>query len=237
MAKLIYGRNPVLSSLGENRVEKIFLDMQFSDREVLKAIALKKIDIERVAESKLDQLSERGLHQGIVASVLDFRYYSLEEVIAAAASKKYPLLIVLDGIEDPHNFGAILRTCDAFGVDGVIIKKNRQVPLNATVAKVSTGAIDFVKVAEVTNLSVAIASLKERGYWIVASDGEATLSYRDVDCERPIALVLGSEGRGVSRLVIERSDYKVKIPMFGHVNSLNVSVAAGILIANIVKDR
>jgi len=226
-----------LSSLGENRVEKIFLDMQFSDREVLKAIALKKIDIERVAESKLDQLSERGLHQGIVASVLDFRYYSLEEVIAAAASKKYPLLIVLDGIEDPHNFGAILRTCDAFGVDGVIIKKNRQVPLNATVAKVSTGAIDFVKVAEVTNLSVAIASLKERGYWIVASDGEATLSYRDVDCERPIALVLGSEGRGVSRLVIERSDYKVKIPMFGHVNSLNVSVAAGILIANIVKDR
>ena len=226
-----------MSSLGENRVEKIFLDMQFSDREVLKAIALKKIDIERVAESKLDQLSERGLHQGIVASVLDFRYYSLEEVIAAAASKKYPLLIVLDGIEDPHNFGAILRTCDAFGVDGVIIKKNRQVPLNATVAKVSTGAIDFVKVAEVTNLSVAIASLKERGYWIVASDGEATLSYRDVDCERPIALVLGSEGRGVSRLVIERSDYKVKIPMFGHVNSLNVSVAAGILIANIVKDR
>lgn len=237
MSKLIYGRNPVLSSLGENRVEKVFLDVRFNDARFLAKLVTKKVLIEKVNSSKLDELSNHSVHQGVVASVMDFRYYTLEEVLAACQGKKFPLVLILDALKDPHNLGAILRTCDAFGVDGVVIKKHEQVPLNATVAKVSTGAIDHVKVVEATNLSNVIQKLKDSGFWIVASDGEASTSYLEVDAKRPLALILGSEGEGVSRLLLQRSDYVVKIPMFGHVNSLNVSVAAGILIANIIAKR
>ncbi|MFA5421451.1 MAG: 23S rRNA (guanosine(2251)-2'-O)-methyltransferase RlmB [Bacilli bacterium] len=237
MSKLIYGRNPVLSSLGENRVEKVYLDNCFSDAKLLSKLNAKKISIERVGQVKLDELSKKGVHQGIVASVLDFRYYLLEEILASCRDKQYPLIVILDSLKDPHNLGAILRTCDAFGVDGVIIKKHDQVSLNATVAKVSTGAIDHVKVSEVSNLSAAVQKLKQAGFWVVASDGTAQLTYREVDYRRPLVLILGSEGEGVSRLLLERSDYIIKIPMCGHVNSLNVSVAAGILISNIIALR
>ncbi|NMV82590.1 MAG: 23S rRNA (guanosine(2251)-2'-O)-methyltransferase RlmB [Erysipelotrichia bacterium] len=233
MSKLIYGRNPVLSSLGENRVEKVFVDHRFNDRNILDKLKTKRIPIERLDKSGLDKLADGGLHQGIVAVVLNFRYFSLEEILASSQTKKFPLVVVLDSLKDPHNLGAILRTCDAFGVDGVIIKKHDQVPLNATVAKVSTGAINFVKVSEVTNLSTALQTLKNNGFWIVSTDGSAPNTYQEIDYQRPIALVLGSEGDGVSNLLLKRSDYVVKIPMSGHVNSLNVSVAAGILIAHI----
>lgn len=237
MSKLVYGRNPVLSSLGENRVEKIFLDEHFSDKAFLAKVNDKRIIPERVSKSKLDEMSSNAVHQGVVASVLDFRYYSLAEILTSCHDKPFPLLLVLDSLKDPHNLGAILRTCDAFGVDGIIIKKHDQVPLNATVAKVSTGAIDHVKVAIETNLSNVIQKLKDEGFWIVATDGEAKVSYTEIDCKRPLALILGSEGEGVSHLLIQRSDYVIKIPMAGHVNSLNVSVAAGILIANIIANR
>jgi len=237
MSKLIYGRNPVLSSLGENRVEKVFLDLHFNDQEIIRKLSAKKIVIERVSSSQLDELANHGVHQGIIASVLDFRYYSLDEILTAARSKKLPLIVILDSLKDPHNLGAILRTCDAFGVDGVIIKKRGQVPLNATVAKVSTGAIDHVKVHEASNLSNVLSKLKDEGFWIVSSDGSAQMDYHQIDAQRPLALILGSEGEGVSELLLKRSDYIVKIPMFGHVNSLNVSVAAGILIASIIAKR
>ncbi|MFA5480991.1 MAG: 23S rRNA (guanosine(2251)-2'-O)-methyltransferase RlmB [Bacilli bacterium] len=237
MSKLIYGRNSVLSSLGENRVEKIFLDNDFDNHDILKIITRKKIAIERVNREKLEQLSNHGIHQGIAALVLDFRYYSLDEILESCRYKKYPLIVILDELKDPHNLGAIIRTCDAFDVDGIIIKKYEQVPLNATVAKVSTGAIDFVKVAVVSNLSNVLNKLKEAGFWIIASDGQGDASYRDIDYLRSIALILGSEGKGVSRLLLERSDYVVKVPMLGHVNSLNVSVAAGILLSEIVAKR
>ncbi|MDD3207129.1 MAG: 23S rRNA (guanosine(2251)-2'-O)-methyltransferase RlmB [Bacilli bacterium] len=237
MAKLIYGRNPVLSSLGENRVEKVFIDHRFSDRNILEKLKTKRIPIERIDHAGLDKLAEGGLHQGIVAVVHNFRYFSLEEILIASKDKKFPLVIVLDSLKDPHNLGAILRTCDAFGVDGVIIKKHDQVPLNATVAKVSTGAINYVKVSEVTNLSAAIQTLKNNGFWVVSTDGSALNTYREIDYQKPIALVLGSEGDGVSNLLLKRSDYVVKIPMSGHVNSLNVSVAAGIIIAHINATR
>ncbi|NCA96655.1 MAG: 23S rRNA (guanosine(2251)-2'-O)-methyltransferase RlmB [Bacteroidia bacterium] len=237
MSKLVYGRNPVLSSLGENRVEKIFLDERFSDKVFLDKIADRRITIERVSKSKLDELSDDGVHQGVAAVVLDFRYYSLSEILASCKTKQYPLILILDALKDPHNLGAILRTCDAFGVDGIIIKKHEQVPLNATVAKVSTGAIDYVKVCVETNLSNTIQKLKDAGFWIIATDGGAKDNYTDVDCKRPLALIMGSEGEGVSRLLVQRSDYVVKIPMTGHVNSLNVSVAAGILISSIIAMR
>ena len=222
-----------MSSLGENRVEKVFVDHRFNDRNILDKLKTKRIPIERLDKSGLDKLADGGLHQGIVAVVLNFRYFSLEEILASSQTKKFPLVVVLDSLKDPHNLGAILRTCDAFGVDGVIIKKHDQVPLNATVAKVSTGAINFVKVSEVTNLSTALQTLKNNGFWIVSTDGSAPNTYQEIDYQRPIALVLGSEGNGVSNLLLKRSDYVVKIPMSGHVNSLNVSVAAGILIAHI----
>jgi 23S rRNA (guanosine2251-2'-O)-methyltransferase len=145
--------------------------------------------------------------------------------------------LILDGIEDPQNFGAILRSVDAFGVDGVIIKKRNEVPLNATVAKVSTGAINWVKVAMVSNLSQAIQTLKDHGYWIVASDGSGKQDYDTVDYKSPIGLVVGSEGFGIAPLVLKNSDFIVKIPMTGHVNSLNASVASAILISEIVRSR
>ena len=226
-----------MSSLGENRVEKVFLDLHFNDQEIIRKLSAKKIVIERVPSSQLDDLANHGVHQGIIASVLDFRYHPLDEILTAAKSKRFPLIVILDSLKDPHNLGAILRTCDAFGVDGVIIKKRGQVPLNATVAKVSTGAIDHVKVHEASNLSNVLSKLKDEGFWIVSSDGSAQMEYHQIDAQRPLALILGSEGEGVSELLLKRSDYIVKIPMFGHVNSLNVSVAAGILIASIIAKR
>ena len=144
---------------------------------------------------------------------------------------------MLDGIEDPHNLGAILRSADAFGVDGVIIKSRGGVGLNGTVAKVSTGAISYVKVAEVNNLTKAALKLKDAGYWIVESDGSASLSYDEVDYHCPICLVVGSEGFGISRLLLSKADFVVKIPMKGHVNSLNASVATGILLSLISLKR
>ena len=140
---------------------------------------------------------------------------------------------MLDGINDPHNLGAILRSADAFGADGVIVKKHGQAPLNATVAKVSTGAIDFVPVCQVTNLTQTINELKKNGYWVVSSDGSAKMDLNDIDYKFPTVLVVGSEGEGISRLILENSDYITKINMVGHVNSLNASVACAIYLSTI----
>jgi len=158
---------------------------------------------------------------------------SLRELITMGKSKENPLLVMLDGIEDPVNLGAILRSCDAFGVDGVIIRNTGNVTLNSTVAKVSTGAVAYVPVCGVPNLSQAISELKDSGYWVVSSDGSAKQDYDEVDYRGPIVLVVGSEGFGISRLVLQRSDFIVKIPMVGHVNSLNASVATGVLLSHI----
>jgi 23S rRNA (guanosine2251-2'-O)-methyltransferase len=176
-------------------------------------------------------------HQGIVCLVDEYKYLSLKQMIEKLKNKENPLIVMLDGIEDPHNFGAILRSVDAFGADGVIIADNRQVKVNATVAKVSTGAIEYVDVALVTNLNQAIKELKDNGYWVVSSDGEATLDYRQVDYNMKTVLVVGSEGFGISKLVLKNSDFVVKIPMVGHVNSLNASVAAALFLAQIYNSR
>ncbi len=218
MPNLIYGRKPVLSFLQTNGVEKIYLDERFSQAEILKEIAKQKVKVEKVTIKKLDELTAKSNHQGIAAIIKQFNYASLDE------------------IQDPHNFGAILRTCAYFNVGGVIIKKHQQVPLNATVAKVSTGALNFVKVCQVTNLSNALEVLKDNGFWIVSTDLKEAASFEDVDYLRPIVLILGSEGKGVSPLLNKRSDYVVQIPVSGKIQSLNVSVAAGILI-NFISSR
>ena len=163
--------------------------------------------------------------------------YSIDEIINTIPDGKQPLLLMLDGLEDPHNLGAILRTCDAIGVDGVIIGKNRSVGLNGTVAKVSTGAIDHVKVAQVTNLTRTLEDLKKRSFWVVGCDLDKSQDYRQVDYNMPLVIVIGSEGFGISRLVKKSCDINVVLPMVGHVNSLNASVATAVILYQVYNSR
>lgn len=182
--------------------------------------------------NELDKMVD-GVHQGIIAEIKDYEYYSLEYILDSANKKEKPVIVMLDGINDTHNLGAILRSADVFDVSGIIIGKHNQVPLNATVAKSSAGAINYVPVCLVTNLNQTISKLKENGYWIVSTDGSGNINYQDLKYDFKVVLVIGSEGNGVSKLVLKNSDYVIKIPQFGHVNSLNASVATGILLAKI----
>lgn len=230
---LVYGRIPSLNALENNKALKAYVQKGFSDDRVLSLIKAKHIPLNFVEIEKLDSLSSKGNHQGVVLEVKPFEYSDLNSILAVAKKKENPIILVLDEIEDPHNFGAIIRSCDAFDVSGIIIKSRNQVPVTMVVSKVSTGAIEYVRIAQVSNLSVALNKLKENGFWIYAADGSGSTNYQDVDYSGPVALVMGSEGRGISRLVLENSDFVIKIPMFGHVNSLNVSVATGILLSRI----
>ena len=232
-ANLIYGRIPVKSSIESNKVVKLMVQKNFSDESLLKLARDKNIPLEFVDQSLLASLSKNGNHQGVIAEVKPFQYFSLEEIVKSSLKKPQPLILILDEIEDPHNLGAIIRTCDAFGVDGIVLKNRNQVQINMTVVKVSTGAIDHVKICQVSNVSNAIRVLKENGFWIYSSDGLAKTNYDDLKYTGPTALIVGSEGSGISRLVLENSDFVIKIPMLGSVNSLNVSVATGILLSNI----
>ena len=230
---LVYGRIPALNTLEKRKALKAYVQKGFSDERILNEIKKARIPLSYVEISKLDDLSSKGNHQGVVLEVKPFEYSDLTSIINISKKKEHPLILILDEIEDPHNFGAIIRSADAFGVDGIIIKKQNQVPVTMTVSKVSTGAIEFVKIAQVANLSVAIDKLKENGYWIYSADGSGKDDYQKIKYDGPIALVVGSEGRGISRLVLKNSDFIIKIPMNGHVNSLNVSVATGILLSRI----
>ena len=229
----VYGRLPSLNCLLSSKVRNVYLQNNFSDEKILNTITKKGITPKYVDVSTLNKMSNNGNHQGIIVEVAQHEYSSLDEIIRAAKGKQQPLILILDEIEDPHNFGAILRSADAFSVDGVIIKSKNQVPLNWTVAKVSTGAIEYVKVAQVANLSNAIKTLKDNGFWIYAADGSGKDSYEKLDYKGAVALIVGSEGRGISQLVMKNSDFIIKIPMTGHVNSLNVSVSTGILLSRI----
>ena len=229
---LIYGRNPVKEALRSKRVKTIYLANGFSNNEVLSLIYDNHINVTYKSVKELDSMTQ-GVHQGVAAIIRDYEYYSLESILDRANKQEKPLIVILDGINDPHNLGAILRCGDVFNVTGVLIPKHNQVPLNATVAKTSAGAINYVPVALVGNLNQTIEKLKENGFWIVSTDGSGSYNYQDLKYDFKVALVIGSEGQGVSRLVLNNSDYVVKIPQFGHVNSLNASVAAGILLAKI----
>lgn len=234
---IIYGRNAIRESIKAEKVTSLFVLKRFASDPLIGEARSENISVKFVEENELTQMARDPSHQGFVAIVKDYETVSLEDIIASSKAKQYPLVLMLDGIEDPHNFGAILRSADAFGVDGIVIKKRNEVPLNSTVAKVSTGAINWVKVAVVANLSQAIEQLKKAGFWVVASDGSGKQEYDKADYKSPIALVIGSEGSGIAPLVLKNSDFIVKIPMIGHVNSLNASVAAAILISEIVRSR
>ena len=229
----IYGRLPALNSLEVSKVKQVYLQNNFSDQKILSTISNKGLPVKYVDLEVLNRMTNNGNHQGILVEALPHEYSTVEEILKSAENKEQPLILILDEIEDPHNFGAILRSADAFGVDGVIIKSNNQVPLNWTVAKVSTGASEYVKVAQVSNLNNVLRTLKDRGYWIYAADGSGSQNYHKVDYRGCVALIVGSEGRGISQLVMKNSDFIIKIPMTGHVNSLNVSVSTGILLSRI----
>ena len=229
---LIFGRNPVKEALRANRVNKIFISNSFSDKEINLLLQEKKPYIKVVSVGELDSRCS-GVHQGIMAEIKPYEYLDLDEIIRRSKKTDIPVIVLLDGINDTHNLGAILRSCDVFNVSGVLIPKHNQVPLNATVAKSSAGAINFVPVALISSVQQTIQKLKDNGFWIVSTDGSAKIDYNQLKYDFPVVLVIGSEGKGVSQLVVKNSDYVVKIPQYGHVNSLNASVAAGILLAKI----
>ena len=230
---LIIGRNPVKEALRANRVLKVFITNNFSDKDINLLLQEKKPYIKVVNQAELDSKSNIGVHQGIVAEIKPYEYIDLDEILRRSRKVELPVIVILDGIEDPHNLGAILRSCDVFNVTGVLIPKHNQVPLNATVAKSSAGAINYVPVCQIGSINQTLQRLKDNGFWVVSTDGSATIDYSKLTYDFPVALVIGSEGKGVSQLVIKNSDYVVKIPQYGHVNSLNASVAAGILLSRI----
>lgn len=233
MANYEYGRNSVRASIEAGIVKELFLLNGFDFLPILDLLKNSKIKATYMDRRSLSNLVKTENHQGIVALTSTYNYDSLDDIIAKAKNKKDPLILLLDEIQDPHNFGAIIRSADAFGVDGIIIKKDRQVEVTATVIKVATGAQNYVPIAQVSNLNNAISKLKDNGFWVVSTDGNAKSTISSLEYNFPVALIIGSEGAGISRLVIANSDFLVKIPMEGHVNSLNASVATGIILSAI----
>lgn len=237
----IEGRNAVLEALRSGKpIDKLFVLEGCQDgpiRSITREAKKHDTIVKFVARERLDQMSETKKHQGVIAFAAAYEYAQIEDMLALAQERKEaPFLFLLDGIEDPHNLGAIIRTANLAGAHGVIIPKNRAVGLTATVAKASAGALNYTPVAKVTNLSHTIRELKEQGLWFVCADMAGEAMYR-LDLRGPVGLVIGSEGEGVSKLVRENCDFMAAIPMRGEINSLNASVAAGVLAYEIVRQR
>ena len=241
MSEQIEGRNAVLEAFRSGKcVDKLFILDGCQDGPV-RTIAreARKTDtiINYVTKERLDQLSETRAHQGVIAQVAAYEYSTVDEILARAEEKgEPPFLVLLDNVEDPHNLGAIIRTANLAGAHGVIIPKRRAVGLTSTVAKTSAGAINYTPVAKVTNIAKTIEELKEKGIWFVCADMGGETMY-DLDLTGPMGLVIGNEGNGVSRLVKEKCDFTTAIPMNGDIDSLNASVAAGVLAFEIVRQR
>ncbi len=238
---LIEGRNPVIEAIRAGKpIDKLYILDGCNDGPVMsiKREAKKKdIFVKYVAKERLDQLSETGKHQGVIAYTAAYEYSELEDIFELAQKKgEAPFVIILDNIEDPHNLGAVIRTANLAGAHGVIIPKNRAVGLTSTVARTSAGAINYTPVVRVTNIVRTIEELKKRGMWFVCADMDGTIMY-DLDLKGSIGLVIGNEGEGVSRLVKENCDMIAAIPMKGDIDSLNASVAAGVLAYEIVRQR
>lgn len=234
---IIYGINPVLEALRAGRVKELRIGDRGDERmrQLLALAAERDVRVRRVPADALDRDARHGVHQGVVADVESPADYSVEDLVRAAEGP--PLIVVLDGIEDPHNLGAILRTADAAGADGLVLQRRRSAALDGAAAKASAGAVAHVRIAEVVNIARAIEELKEAGVWTVGLAGDAITSYDSIDFTSPSAIVLGAEGTGLRRLVRERCDYVAAIPMQGRVGSLNVSVAAGIALFEAVRQR
>lgn len=241
MEELIIGKNPVIEALRSGRsINKIWITDkgQHSSVKTIQSLAKEHgVIVQSVDRRKLDQMAGTPQHQGIAASIAAYDYIELDELLAQLKNVDRPFVLLLDEIEDPHNLGSIIRSADCSGVDGVIIPKRRAVGLTSTVAKTSAGAIEYVPVCRVSNLAQTIDRLKEEGFWVTGTDatGEQTMS--EPDYRGPTAIVIGSEGKGMGRLIREKCDYVVRIPMVGHVNSLNASVAAALVMFEVLKQR
>ena len=230
---LVYGRNVAVELLkNPKNVKKVILQENFDDKRINSLVEKSKLRVEIVPKSKIDDLCD-GAHQGIILDIADYQYEKLDNILNNDAK----FIVILDHLEDPHNLGAIIRTSEAAGVDAIIIPKDRQVQVNSTVMKTSAGALANMKVASVSNLVQTIDKLKENGFWIVGTAMENSVDYREIDYSGKIALVIGNEGKGISRLVRESCDFVATIPMYGKINSLNASVASGIMIYEVVRNR
>ncbi|BCJ87358.1 23S rRNA (guanosine(2251)-2'-O)-methyltransferase RlmB [Effusibacillus dendaii] len=236
------GRHPVIEALKSGReLNKILLAEGVeggSSNEILARAKERGIVVQRVPKAKMDSIATTRNHQGVIAYLAAKEYAELEDILQAAQNSPRPgLIVVLDEIEDPFNFGSILRTADGAGAHGVVIPKRRAVPLTATVAKSSAGAIEHIPVARISNVSQTLELLKKAGYWVVGTDVEADLLYHQADMTQPTVLVIGNEGKGLGEVVKKRCDYLVRLPMIGQVQSLNAGVAAGILLYESVRQR
>jgi 23S rRNA (guanosine2251-2'-O)-methyltransferase len=234
---LIYGINPVSEALRARRAVALRVSER-TDRRLAAVIQLAvqlRVPVQRVAAGDLDRAARGGVHQGVMAEVRDAEALSVEDLVAGAAGA--PLLVVLDGVEDPHNVGAIARTVDAAGADGIVRQSRRAAPLGGATAKASAGAVAHVRFADVVNIARTLETLKEAGIWTVGLTGDAPTAYDRIDYTRPTAFVVGAEGVGLRRLVREGCDWLVSIPMAGRVQSLNVSVAIGVALFEAVRQR
>ncbi|ADE67230.1 MULTISPECIES: 23S rRNA (guanosine(2251)-2'-O)-methyltransferase RlmB [Priestia] len=239
--EFIIGRNPVLEALKSGRdINKLWIAEGSQGGSMGQITQLAKrngVLVQFVPKKKIEQMVD-GIHQGVAAQVAAYQYAELDDLFNLAEKRnESPFFLLLDELEDPHNLGSIMRTADAVGAHGIIIPKRRSVGLTATVAKASTGAIEHVPVARVTNLSRTIDELKDRGVWIVGTDAKESDDYRNLDGGMPLTLVIGSEGKGMSRLIREKCDFLVQLPMVGHVTSLNASVAASLLMYEVYRKR
>ncbi|WP_163102736.1 23S rRNA (guanosine(2251)-2'-O)-methyltransferase RlmB [Peribacillus alkalitolerans] len=239
--EIIMGRNPVLEALKSERdINKIMIaegSQKGSMQQIIAIANERKVFLQFVPKKKIDQMVE-GNHQGVIAQVAAYQYAELDDLFAVATKRnEAPFFLILDELEDPHNLGSIMRTADATGAHGIIIPKRRAVGLTSTVAKASTGAIEYIPVARVTNLSRTVEELKDRGLWIVGTDAKGSDDYRNLDGNMPIGIIIGSEGKGMSRILKEKCDFLIHMPMVGKVTSLNASVAAGLLMYEVYRKR
>jgi len=230
---LVYGKNVAKDLLKKNEnIRKIIIQDNFDDKEIISLIEKSNLVVETKRKNEIDNLCP-GVNQGIILDIPDYKYTELNDFLKSDEE----VVVLLDHLEDPHNLGAIIRTCEAAGVKSIILPRDRQVLVNATVWKTSVGTLENVKLVSVSNLVNAIERLKEVGFWVVGTSLENSVDYREIDYSGKIALVIGNEGKGISDLVSKKCDFLAKIPMYGKTNSLNASVAAGIMIYEVIRNR
>jgi len=230
---LVMGRNVAIDLLKKNKkVRKVIIQEGFDDKNIISLIEKNNLVVETKSKREIDNLCP-GVNQGIILDIPDYKYMELNDFL----NTEDDFVVLLDHLEDPHNLGAIIRTCEAAGVKSIIMPRDRQVQVNATVMKTSVGTLDNVNLVSVSNLVNAIERLKDAGYWVVGTALENSVDYRTIDYSGKIALVIGNEGKGISDLVQKKCDFLAKIPMYGETNSLNASVAAGIMIYEVIRNR
>lgn len=229
---LVYGRNVVIELLKSKKdIKKVILQENFNEKEINSLLEKSNFKIEIRSKKEMDRLCNAN-HQGIMVDIADYKYYSMNEI-----TEEDSFFVILDHLEDPHNLGAIIRTCEAAGVDAIILPKDRQVQVNSTVMKTSAGALTNMKIISVSNIVNAMDKLKKMGFWIVGTALEDSMDYREINYQGKTALVIGNEGKGISTIVRKSCDFVAQIPMYGKINSLNASVASGIMIYEVVRNR